>query len=182
MVGRPALHHRGFSLFLGRRRQQQGAVGPVGRAAGRRQAAQGRHHRRPDHPLHLGQAQSLLHRAAPLFLCWPAHYLKKFHISYTPEKCFAMSTPMMLTSFMDASLCSGLRHLYLGTSMPLGASIPSVMALSRSSVCGPVTANAASRALPPPDSNSRGLAVPGSACDAAFAQLVFLDLAVLGRR
>ena len=50
MVGRPALHHRGLPLLLGRHRQQQGAVAvrPVGRADGRRQAAQGRDHRRAD--------------------------------------------------------------------------------------------------------------------------------------
>ena len=64
MVRRPALHHRGFPLLLGRRRQQQGALAlrPVGRASGRRPAAQGRDHRRPHHQVQLGQAQSLLHR------------------------------------------------------------------------------------------------------------------------
>ena len=48
MVRRPALHHRGLPLLLGRHRQQQGdlAVRPVGRADGRRPAAQGRDHRR----------------------------------------------------------------------------------------------------------------------------------------
>ena len=90
MVRRPALHHRGLPLLLGRRRQQQGASRrPARRSSSWSTASRPRSRSSTQRTIKYSwdkpnpyfiESQA---RAAPLFLFRPAHYLKKFHAKYT---------------------------------------------------------------------------------------------------
>ena len=92
LVRRPAVHHRGFPLLLGGRRQQQGALARPGRRATCWSNGETPKVEFPDeHTVRYTWSKpnpDFLPRmagASPLFIYRPAHYLKQFHSKYTDE-------------------------------------------------------------------------------------------------
>ncbi len=90
MVGRRALHRRGFPLLLGGHRRRTRSVSPSGAAArhdGRRRAAPSSTSstRRPSATTGPSRTPPSCRRwpaPSPLFIYKPAHYLKQFHAKY----------------------------------------------------------------------------------------------------